>query len=138
MEGDGLEKSSWKERVLDEFDISKTELAAVILALEDAVLKKEKKEVVFTDSQSAARRIEGMEDEGDKAGLWEIAVPVMNELEEFQIVWIGGHQGIYYGNEIADGLARRGLEGGIDWGRWERWKGVEDGGGLEKELRRKK
>ncbi|KAG0132711.1 hypothetical protein HOY82DRAFT_538649 [Tuber indicum] len=136
MEGDGLTKSSMKERVPNEFDISKAEHAVIILALEDAVQKKEKKIVIFKDSNSAARKIEGMEDEGEKAGPWEITVPLRNELYEFEIVWIGGRHGIY-GNKIADGLARSSLEGGIDCGKREKGKGVEDGLGLEKELRRK-
>ncbi|KAG0125756.1 hypothetical protein HOY82DRAFT_542949 [Tuber indicum] len=71
-----------------------------------------------------------------KSGFVDVVVPVMNKLKSCKIAWIAGHQGIR-GNEIADRMAKKGLEGGIDWGYWDKWKGINEKGRWEKEMRKK-
>ncbi|KAG0134879.1 hypothetical protein HOY82DRAFT_537233 [Tuber indicum] len=136
LEGDGTEGIARKERVPDTFDFTKIELAAIVRAIDDAVERGLKNLVLFTDCQPAARMIKELENEEEKEDLWDIVVPVLNRLEKCEIVWIKGYQGIR-GNEIADGLAKEGVNGGVDWGMWKRWKRVGEGGGLEKDLRKK-
>ena len=134
MEGEGLITAKRGIAIHGKYDSVRIELAAIACAMDDAVLKKVKKCILFTDCIPAIRAINSMQDEGKGAGIWNILVPIMNQLESVEIHWTPGHVGIE-GNEAGDKTAGEHIDENVQLGRWNGWDEVADEGGRAKDLR---
>jgi len=134
MEGNGLIPARRGIAIHGKYDSVKIELAAIKCTMDDVVIRKVKKCILFTDCIPAVRMIDAMQKEGDGAGIWNILVPIMNQLDEVAIHWIPGHIGID-GNEAADKVAGDHINENVQPGRWVEWDEVADNGGRVRGLR---
>ena len=128
MEGNGLITARSGIAIHGKYDSVKIELAAIACAMEDAVARGVKKCVLFTDCIPAIRTINSMRKEGQGAGIWNILVPIMNQLDDVRIHWTPRHIGID-GNEAADKVAGEHIDENVQPGRWIGWDEVDDNGG---------
>jgi len=134
IEGKGLITARRGIAIHGEYNSVKIELAAIKCALDNAVMRKVKKCTLLTDCIPAIRTIDLMQDEGVAAGIWDIMVPTINQLEEVTTQWIPGNIGVE-GNEAADKVAGEHIQENVQLGRWIGWDKVADNGGRARNLR---
>ena len=103
--GSGLVEEKLGMAVPGEWDIVRTEVCGIGLAISDMRRWKGRKLVVFTDCIPAITKIRDMRSEGSLAGLWDRMAMILNEWHEVEIRWVAGHQQVH-GNEIADQQAK--------------------------------
>jgi len=131
MKGDGLITTERGIAIHRKYDSVRIELAAIACAMEDAVMRKVKIYTLFTDCIPAIRTINSMQKEGQGARIWNILVPIMNQLDKVRIHWTPGHIRIN-GNEAADKVAGEHIDENVQPSRWIGWDEVADNGGERK------
>ena len=136
MGGEDLVEEENGRRVPGEWNITKSEICAIGIALRDMKKLGKKKIRVFSDSMSGIIMMKEMRSKGESASLWDTMTDIFNEWEQVRITWVPGHvriEGKQIADKIAKGMRNRTLEAE---GRWKKVDYEENSSSLIEEWKR--